>query len=852
MATDLKLQVHLGLVDKALGPLKRIHQGTGKLSEALKVSRDQLNKLRKIDNFQKQQSALGGTAEKLNQAQARVRELREQMRTLGSEASSKLKNDFTKANQTVGDLTRKVQAQRTELGQHRQRLKDAGIGTAELRTSQANLKTQMAQASTAIDQQKTKLKQLHEQQQRLQRLKDTGAKIHGAGMSVAAHGAGAAYGGANLARRAGAMLGVGMEFDATMSRVQALARLDKGSEQMAALRAQAKKLGAETMFSATDAAQGQAFLAMAGFSPESIMAAMPGLLDMALAGDMDLGRTADIASNILGGFKLDASQMGNVSDILTKAFTTSNVSLEMLGDTMKYVGPVAAAAGMSLEESAAMAGLLGNVGIQSSQAGTTLRSMMLRLSAPTGKAGKALDELGVKARDSQGNVRNMIEVLGDVATATKGMGSGEQLEYLKRIFGEEPAAGMAELLSKAGDEGIEKYLDIIRDHQGAAGTTAAAIADNLKGDLDELSSAWEGLQVEFFDQNSGALRELAQQVTQVLDRINVWIQDNPELVASIAKWAAITLAVVTVLGALAATIGTGMMMLGGLIKLFVALGPLVGLLKGLATGFMLLGKALLLNPIGLAITLIATAGYLLWRNWDGVVGGLKALWADLANAAGRAWQWIKDTTVATGQAIANFFLNWTLAGLIYKHWDGIMAWMGQLPDRFMAIGGQIMQGLVSGIKNAGGALKGAVVGAGESAIGWFKDKLGIHSPSRVFAELGGFTMAGLSQGLAGGEGDVLGQIASTAKRLAAAGAVTLGLGAGSALAGDSSIAFDNRPPLAQGAGPATSIGGATYNITINAAPGQDANAIARAVAQELDKRERAKGARQRSALYDQE
>src|SRR5690606_7701339 len=125
----------------------------------------------------------------------------------------------------------------------------------------------------------------------------------------------------------------------------------------AALRRQARELGATTMFSAGDAASGMAFLAMAGFTPKAIRDAMPGLLDMAKAGDLDLAMTADIASNILGGFRMEASQMGNVADILTKAFTTSNMSLEMLGETMKYVGPVASTAGMGLEEAAAMAGL---------------------------------------------------------------------------------------------------------------------------------------------------------------------------------------------------------------------------------------------------------------------------------------------------------------------------------------------------------------------------------------------------------------------------------------------------------------------------------------------------------------
>ena len=847
MATNaLRLQVLLSAVDKVTKPIKAITEGSGQLAAAVKATRDQLKEMKQqqrdvaayrtanieiakqaramrdlqtkvrshTEGLDKQRAAHVNLKGNLKAAQTQYNKLSKalidgkgdsaQFRLELEKAQIRLQSSqqaFTRSASTIKQYTdrirgaetrldqlkRQQQASQTTLSTLKTKLDQAGIGTEGLGKKAREQRRELEKLNTTYDQQKEKLKQLEDQQKRLQKIKDTGSAMHGAGMSVAAHGVGAAYGAANLAGRAGRMLSVGMEFDATMSKVQALARLDKDSEQMQALRAQAKKLGAETMFSASDAASGQAFLAMAGFTPDAIQAAMPGLLDMALAGDMELGRTADIASNILGGFKLDASQMGNVADILTKAFTTSNVSLEMLGDTMKYVGPVAAAAGMSLEESAAMAGLLGNVGIQSSEAGTTLRSMMLRIAAPAGQAAKAMEKLGVKSRDSEGNVRNMIEVLGDVAKATEGMGSGEQLEYLKQIFGEEPAAGMAELLSKAGDEGIEKYLDIIRDHQGAAGTTARAMADNLKGDLDQLSSAWEGIQVEFFDQNSGALRELVQQVTQVLDRINVWIQDNPELVASLAKWAAITLAVVGGLGTLGVIIGTTMMGIGGLLKAFVALGPALGILKAIAGGVMLLGKAVLFNPIGIAIAAIATAGYLLWRNWDGVVGGLKALWADLASVAqaiwgglanffGGLWQQIKTAFGGGIGGINSLLINWSPLELFYKAFAGVMGYLGvDLPNKFSEFGGMMMQGLVKGIKNAAGAVKNAVVGAADSSIGWFKDKLGIHSPSRVFASLGGDTMAGLEQGLAGGESGALKQLAGTAKRLTSAGALAFGI-----------------------------------------------------------------------------
>ena len=191
---------------------------------------------------------------------------------------------------------------------------------------------------------------------------------------------------------------IAVDFEDSMARVGAVARAD--DEAMARLTATARQLGRDTVFSASQAAEGMKYLAMAGFNANETIAAMPGMLDLAAAGNTDLGRTADIASDILSAFKLKAEYMGQVSHTLAKTFTTSNTSLEMLGDTMKYVGPVAASVGMSLQDTSAMAGMLGNVGIKASQAGTVMRAELLRLAAPARMARDALGELaGVEGEE---------------------------------------------------------------------------------------------------------------------------------------------------------------------------------------------------------------------------------------------------------------------------------------------------------------------------------------------------------------------------------------------------------------------------------------------------------------------
>jgi TP901 family phage tail tape measure protein len=189
------------------------------------------------------------------------------------------------------------------------------------------------------------------------------------------------------------------------SKVGALASVGKGSEQFEALRQQAIKLGADTSFSASQAAQGMEYLAQAGFDANKIMASMPGLLDAAKASGTDLGETAKVVGQMLNSFGLEAAQTGRVADILTSAANRSAVDLVSLGESMKYVGPIAKSLNGSLEVTTAMAGLLGDVGIRGSEAGTALRALYNRMASPPKAAEEAMQAIGLKAVDAQGNLQ---------------------------------------------------------------------------------------------------------------------------------------------------------------------------------------------------------------------------------------------------------------------------------------------------------------------------------------------------------------------------------------------------------------------------------------------------------------
>ena len=342
----------------------------------------------------------------------------------------------------------------------------------------------------------------------------------------------------------------GFDFDEQMSKVQALTRMNANDPMLAKLREQAKELGATTWASATQAADAQGFYAMAGFDPKAIMDALPSTLDLAKAGGVDVGRAADIGSNILSAFGLDPSEMNNVADILVSVFTRTNTSIEMLGETMKYVGPVARELKIPLEESAAMAGILGNVGIQGGQAGTALRALQSRLAAPPAAAAKALKTLQVQTKDAAGNFRAMPDILADVMKATEKLGSADKMGYLKAIAGEEAGAAFASFLNENSYEELMKVIEAARNADGEAARTAETMSKNVKGDWTGLLSAIESVQINVSELETGGIRSLIQSVTEMIRKFSDWIKANPKFAGTLFRVTAGIIAIVGGLGAL--------------------------------------------------------------------------------------------------------------------------------------------------------------------------------------------------------------------------------------------------------------------------------------------------------------
>lgn len=329
--------------------------------------------------------------------------------------------------------------------------------------------------------------------------------------TVAITGTAAALGGV-----AAAAIKVGSDFESQMSRVKAISGAT--GEEFEQLKEQAMQLGADTSFSASQAAEGMENLAAAGFTTSEIMNAMPGLLNLAAASGEDLASSSDIAASTLRGFGLAASDAAHVADVLAANANRTNSSVADTGEAMKYIAPLARAAGLSLEETAAAIGIMANAGVNGSQAGTSLRGALSRLSKPTKDMSEAMDELGISFYDSNGKMKSLTEQVGMLRQATEGMTDEQKNNYLVTLYGQEALSGMLALINE-GEGSLGELTNAYKNCDGAAQEAAETMQDNLSGALEQLSGSAETLGLAFYNSVADNLKNAAKTATESINNI---------------------------------------------------------------------------------------------------------------------------------------------------------------------------------------------------------------------------------------------------------------------------------------------------------------------------------------------
>lgn len=492
---------------------------------------------------------------------------------------------------------------------------------------------------------------------------------------------------AALALSSGAMANVistGADFEQTL--VAAAAKypgeIRRGTEAFEQLEQAARKTGSATEFSASEAAGALNFLAMAGFDAEASVAALPGVVDLATAAQVDLATATDVASDSLGAFGLmtkDATQLGKnlarVNDVIAKTTTSANTTVESLFEAIKEGGPVATTAGASLETFSALAGELANAGIKGSQAGTTLKNMFLTLSAPTAGAGKILKRLGIQTQDANGDMRDIVDILGDLNGALDGLGTAERSGVLEGIFGKIPIAGVNVLLASGSDR-LREYRKELEGASGASSTMASVMRDTLQGRLNSLKSAVEGVKISIFSMTSGPLAE-------AIDKTTEWVRANEQLIATnvgeflaniinnfenivrvgrqvagvivayMALTAALkvasvaTLALNLVTGTLGATIA---LVKGAAIAYAAVMGGLPKVLAAARVAMLALNVAFAANPVGFVITAVTT--------FIGLAAAVITAWnpvTEFFDSLGNKLSAVGDRITGAASSVAGFF-----------------------------------------------------------------------------------------------------------------------------------------------------------------------------------------------------
>lgn len=664
MSNNLRLEVLLKAVDQATRPLKSIQTASktlsGDIRDTQKGLRDLNGQASKIDGFRKTSAQLAVTGQSLEKAKREAEALATQFKNTErpTRAQAQVLESAKRAAEGLqvkyNSLTESVKRQQRELGA-------AGINTRNLANDERGLKTRISETTAQLNRQREALAKVSAQQAHLNRVKER----YKSGKELAGNMAAAGAAGVGIAT-AGTMAGVkllmpGYDFAQKNSELQAVLGVDKQSPEMQALRKQARQLGDNTAASADDAASAQIIIAKGGGDAAAIQATTPVTLNMALANRRTMEENAALLMGMRSAFQLSNDKVSHIGDVLSTVMNKTAADFEGLSDAMTYAAPVAKNAGVSIEETAAMVGALHDAKITGSMAGTGSRAVLSRLQAPTGKAWDALKELGVKTSDSKGNTRPIFTILKEMQASFKrnNLGTGQQAEYMKTIFGEEASSSANVLMAAAASGKLDQLTAALKASDGKTGELVKVMQDNLGGDFKEFQSAYEAVGTDLFDQQEGSLRKLTQTATQYVLKLDGWIQKNKGLATTIGIIAGGALALIGVIGGIGLVAWPVVMGINAII----AAAGLLGTVFTVTGGAIVTALGAITWPI-LAVGAAIVAGALLIRKyWEpisaffsGVIEGIMSAFAPVGemfaplapifDGIGEklrgVWQWFKD------------------------------------------------------------------------------------------------------------------------------------------------------------------------------------------------------------------
>ncbi|QRY30563.1 phage tail protein [Variovorax sp. PDNC026] len=884
---DLRLMVILQALDKASAPFRRVTESSSKTAKALREARDRLKELntqqKSVGEFREIRAGLQDTTTKLGAAQARVKQLAQGLGAMGPPTKAMIR-DFAAAKRETAALSEQHQKQAMRAQALRDKLTAAGISASTLGGHERRLRTEISSTTRAIDEQQAKLKQLGDRQRAMHAAKAGYQKGRHLGHNVAVAGAISAASGMATLHGMRAPIEESKKFAIEQQRIAALGMGDKITADAVAFGKGMKTYGTSMRDNVTLVRDGLSVfadlhhaemvaptLAKMKFANEAIYGEEQGhdnekkFMDMlkvielrgGLESEQKFKEQADIIQRVIAatGGRVQGEEWLNV-------IKTGGVAAKGLTDEAMYYQ---------------MEPLVQEMG--GHRVGTAMMSAYSNIyqGKTTKRAALKLDELGLIADKSKVKHDKVGQVaqLGVGALAGSEIFRQNQFEWMEKIL--LPALAKRGITEKqdvldeiggmfsnrtASNLFAQMYLQREQIHKNAKlnagadsiGTLYGRALQTTSGAELELAARRNDLYKQFGDSIMPAYVAALQLATSAMKGLTNWMAANPRTAHVLATGLGIVAVALVAIGGLLLVVAPLLLGFFATRFMFAAMGIQGGILSrvlGLvATGFRLvgtallwIGRALLMNPIGLVITAIAVAAFLIYKYWGPISTFFSGLWERAKAAFDEFWQYLGGSFPAALGTLGALIANWSPIGLFYQAFAEVLRWFGvDLPAKFTEFGGQIMGGLASGITGALGQVQTAISGAADSTLQWFKEKLGIHSPSRVFMEAGGE----ISNGAALGITSRAGQIRQAALGVATVAASVLPL----TVDASSMPRIDSRAPISAGAAQSAPAAGAKYEIHIHAAPGMSPQDIARAVSAELDRRERSRSAARRSSLSD--
>lgn len=423
-------------------------------------------------------------------------------------------------------------------------------------------------------------------------------------------------------------------FESAMSKVSAISGAT--GKDLNKLNKKAQEMGAKTKFSATESAEAFQYMAMAGWKTGDMLDGIEGIMNLAAADGLDLATTSDIVTDALTAFGLKAKDSGHFADVLAAASTNANTNVSMLGESFKYVAPVAGALGYSAEDTALALGLMANSGIKSSQAGTAMRSAISRLVKPTDQVAAAMDKYNISLTNSDGTMKPLSQVMKELRQNLGGLSEAEQAQAATTLFGQEAMSGMLAIVN-ASDADFNKLSDAIGNADGSARQMADTMLNNLKGQLVLLKSALEGLAIQFGEILMPYIKQFVNWLQNLVQKLQ---EMTPEQKKQIVKWAAFAAAigpVLLVLGKLTSSIGS----------IITTFGKVPAAIAKVKSAFTAVSAAIggISAPVVAAVAIIGVliAAFVnLWKTNEEFRNKMTAIWNQIKGTFNKLCQGIVD------------------------------------------------------------------------------------------------------------------------------------------------------------------------------------------------------------------